>query len=125
MFKPGTLYTRKDIHDRLGGSKVSCLPMKDGQIVAACLLKSFSPEAPRVMLCGVGPKTTPASERLTRHVGPLPIFIKQAANRWEYMGAFEVVESLDGGARFEAFVAASKRETSDVSFVVRFERVNR
>ena len=98
--------------------------MKDGTIVAACLLKSFSPEAPQVMLCGVGPRTTPASEQLTRHVGPLPIFVKQAANRWEYMGMFKVIESLSAGARFERFIAGSRRNTSDVSFVVRFERVD-
>ncbi len=124
MFKPGTLYSRKDIHDQLGGSKVSCLPMKDGAIVAACLLKSFSPEAPQVMLCGVGSRTTPVSEQLTRHLTPLPIFIKQAANQWEYAGMFEVVESLHDGARFERFIAGSGRKKSDVSFVVRFKRVD-
>ncbi len=124
MFKSGMRYTRNDIHDQLGGSKVSCLPVKDGMIVAACLLKSFSPEAPQVMLCGVGPRTTPASEQLTQHKGPLPIFIKQAPNQWEYAGRFEVVESLSDGARFERFISGSGRKKSEVSFVVRFERVD-
>ncbi len=123
MFKPASEYTRDEIHARLGGSKVSCLPMKDGVIVAACLLKSFSPAAPHVMLCGVGPRTTPASELLTRQRVPLPVFVKRAPNRWAYMGRFKVAGSFSEGARFDQFVAGSGRKPASVSYAVVFEPV--
>ena len=123
MFKTDSEYTRDDIHRQLGGSKVSCLPMKDGMIVAACLLKSFSPAAPHVMLCGIGPRTTPVSDLLTRQREPLPVFVKRSANRWAYMGRFTVVESFSEGARFDQLIAGSGRKPASVSHAVVFEPV--
>ena len=118
MFVVDREYTRDEIHAALGGSKVSCLPTHDGRIVAACLSPTFSPAAPAVVLCGQGPKTGPVSEALTRHAGPLPVFVKQGAGRWAYRGRFEVAQSFRAGARFEQFIAGSGRSLASVSHVV-------
>ena len=121
MFLIGREYTRSEIHAEIGGSKVSCLPTRSGKIVAACLSQSFSPAAPRVVLCGQGPRTGPTSELLTLQRGPIPVFIKRAASRWEFRGAFKVSESLSSGVRFESFICGSGRSMESVSHVVLFE----
>jgi hypothetical protein len=117
-FTIGKCYTRDEIHSVLGGSKVSCLPSVNGKLVAACLSLRFSPAAPAVVLCGQGPKTTPASRQLTLQREPLPIFIKKAAGRWQFRGDFYVTESLVDGPRFEEFIAGSSRSLASVSYVV-------
>lgn len=121
MFLIGREYTRNEIYSEVGGSKVSCLPTRSGKIVAACLSQDFSPAAPRVLLCGRGPKTGPTSELLTHQQGSIPVFIKRAAGRWEFHGLFQVLESLSSGPRFERFILGSGRSIESVSHVVLFE----
>ena len=118
MFTIRECYTRDEIHGVLGGSRVSCLPSVDGKLVAACLTLKFSPAAPRVVLCGQGPKTAGASRLLALHRETLPVFIKKAAGRWEFCGDFCVAEYLVGGPRFEEFIAGSGRSLASVSYVV-------
>lgn len=118
MFTIGECYTRGEIHGVLGGSKVSCLPSIDGKLVAACLTLTFSPAAPAVVLCGQGPKTTPASRLLALRCEKLPVFIKKAAGRWQFRGEFRVAEFLVDGPRFEEFIAGSGRSLASVSYVV-------
>ncbi len=120
-FTIGRDYTRSEIHDAVGGSKRACLPQKDGVVVAACLLKSFNPDAPHVMLCGVGPQLTAVSTRLSLQRVPVPVFVKVAVNRWRHEGWFVVAGTLLSGARFDRHVARSDRAASDVSRVVLFE----
>lgn len=121
MFVIGRDYTRTEIHAQLGGSKVSCLPTRNGAIVAACLTAEFSPDAPRVVLCGQGPRTGPVSAMLARHRGPVPVFMKQGASRWQFRGAFKVTGSLVAGARFESLIQGSGRAIDSVSVVVLLE----
>ena len=121
MFIVGNQYTRDEIHATLGGSKVSCLPTQGGKIVAACLSQKFSPAAPHVVLCGQGERTGAVSKLLTIQSGKLPVFIKQAANRWEFHGNFRVDKSFNSGARFESFISGSGRSIVSVSYVVLLE----
>lgn len=125
MFVLGQGYTRSEIHAELGGSRVSCLPMRGGRIVAACLTRDFSPQAPDVVLCGQGQRTGPASAVFTRQRGAIPVFVKRAANAWEFRGLYEVKESLSAGVRFERYIAGSGRTVGSVSYVVLLEPVDR
>jgi len=118
VFTLGGEYTRAEIHAQLGGSLVSCLPTRDGAIVAACLSTTFSPRAPEVVLCGRGIRTGPVSALFARQEVPLPVFIKSASNRWQYRGQFLVVQSFNSGAQFESFVGGSGRSIASVSYVV-------
>jgi len=118
IFTLGCDYTRAEIHAHLGGSVVSCLPSRDGVIVAACLSKTFSPRAPEIVLCGRGVQTTPLSELFAHLQSAIPVFLKRAANRWQYRGEFIVAQSLSSGARFESFIAGSGRAVASVSYVV-------
>jgi len=118
LFTLGCEYTRAEIHAHLGGSVVSCLPTRNGVIVAACLSKTFSPRAPEIVLCGRGVKTTPLSTLFARQQIAIPVFLKTASSRWQYRGLFFVVQSFSSGARFESFITGSRRTLASVSHVV-------
>lgn len=118
MFALGHDYTRREIHAHFGGSVVSCLPTLNGAIVAACLSKKFSPDAPEVVLCGRGKKTTPISALFARQKTPVPVFVKGASNRWRYRGRFDVYQSFKSGARFKGFIVGSGRSVASVSRVI-------
>ena len=118
MFTSGCEYTRGEIHAQVGGSVVSCLPTRNGAIVAACLNKKFSPGAPEVVLCGRGLRTTPLSAEFARQKIPIAVFLKSAPNRWRYRGQFVVARSFTSGARFEGFIVGSGRSVESVSYVV-------
>lgn len=122
MFELGSEYTRNEIHARLGGSTVSCLPTHDGVVVAACLSKAFSPQAPDVVLCGQGVRTGPVSELFSRQRSAVPVFIKNGSNRWQYRGRYVVARSYCRGPRFESFIAGSGRAIASVSHVVVLKR---
>ena len=122
MFSIGSEYTRGEIHGHLGGSVVSCLPTRNGAIVAACLSKTFSPGAPEVVLCGRGVRTSHVSAQLAHQQSPIPVFLKSASRRWQYCGQFSVAESFSSGARFESFIVGSGRSVASVSHVVVLRR---
>lgn len=122
MFTLGREYTRGEISAQLGGSTVSCLPTIDGIIVAACLSKTFSPQAPAVVLCGRGVRTGPVSALFSRQRGAIPVFIKNASGRWQYQGRFVVARSFSSGVRFQSFIAGSGRSVASVSHVVMLKR---
>ncbi len=118
MFTPGNEYTRREIHAHFGGSVVSCLPTVNGRVVAACLSKKFSPDAPEVVLCGRGLRTTPTSALFARQKTAVPVFIKSASNRWQYRGRFKIDQSFRSGDRFEGFIVGSGRSIASVSYVI-------
>lgn len=119
MFEIGCEYTRDEIHENLGGSKQSYLPTVLGRVVAACLKLELNPHAPNVVLCGKGLIIASAGVALSMRHDPLPVFIKRGINRWEYRGNFKVIASYSSGPQFEALIAGSGRNPSDVSLAIR------
>ena len=122
-FTIGSTYSRDEIHAQLGGSKRACLPTREGAVVAACLLKSFNPDAPRVVLCGSGVRNGPAGAMLAAQATPIPFFTRIDTGRWLYEGRFAVVDSLTGGADFDRLLARSTRKPASVSRIVRLAPV--
>jgi len=122
MFVPGCEYTRREIHAHLGGSVVSCLPTRNGVIVAACLSKEFSPRAPEVVLCGRGVRTSPVSALFAHQKIASPVFLKIASRRWQYRDQFLVAASFNSGTKFKSFIVGSGRSVANVSHVVILKR---
>jgi len=118
VFTLGFEYTRNEIHAQLGGSIVSCLPTRHGAIVAACLSKTFSPQAPEVVLCGRGARTSLVSAQFARLEIAIPVFLKSASSRWQYRGQFSVAQSFGSGPQFESYIVGSGRSIANVSHVV-------
>jgi len=118
MFKLGNEYTRDEIHAQLGGSTWSYLPTNRGVVVAACLTIEKNPQAPRIILCGVGPRIAPYGTLLWQKRSAVPVFMKRAVNRWQYVGVYRPVASYISGPEFERAIAGSGRDRSDVSRVI-------
>jgi hypothetical protein len=62
MFELGVSYTREQIHAQLGRSLQSYLPHVGGRVVAACLRLDTNPDAPAVILVGMGDGIEHAAE---------------------------------------------------------------
>lgn len=118
MFEIGSEYTRDEIHTQLGGSKQSYLPTVGGHVVAACVKRDLNPHAPKVLLCGKGPIIESSAVTLAKQADAVPIFIKMGVNRWKYEGKFTVASSHSSGPQFEALIAGSNRQVSDVSLAI-------
>ena len=118
MFTFGFAYTRDEIHAKVGGSKQSYLPTKNGSVVAACLTRELNPQAPRVILCGRGARIEPAGELLSKQPYAIPVFLKRNVNRWEYQGLFRTAASYTSGPEFSNHVLGSGRPPPEVSRVV-------
>ncbi len=123
MFTLGSEYTRAEIHAQLGGSRVTCLPTRNGVIVAGCFNKKFSPQAPDIVLCGQGARSSLVSELFSRQRDAVPVFIKAASNRWQYHGRFVVSQSLQSGPQFLDAIIGSGRTVASVSYVVMLKKV--
>lgn len=87
----GKTYTRDEIYDETGGgSKQAYLPNKGGQILCACLNRRENPSAPYKILAGRGPEIERSGIILCEQKEPIPVFVKQEVNAWEYVGMFTV-----------------------------------
>ncbi|MFN8466443.1 MAG: hypothetical protein U0X20_12875 [Caldilineaceae bacterium] len=98
LFEHGAVYTRLQIHDVLGGGVQSYLPRRDGRVVCGCFTQTLNPTAPDVVLVGNRPHVIRDAKLFAAQRYPVPIFIKQGINRWEYVGNYMVERySIDPG----------------------------
>lgn len=103
MFIIGEAYTRKQIHNQLGGSVQSFLPTVDGKVVCACLSKDMNPNAPHEILVGNKPIVMISAEQFSKQTSPIPVFIKEASNEWVYAGDYaakKMTRRDDGISRY-------------------------
>jgi len=81
-----------------------------------------NPDAPSVVLPGLGPQIRHSAEVFARQTEPVPIFIKRATNEWEYVGNFHV-QRYSESARDIGLHARRAARKGDVSSVLFLERV--
>jgi hypothetical protein len=98
-WKLGQFYTRDHIHRALRrpATYMSFLPWKKGVgVVAACLRPDLNPDAPRVVLPGRGVEKERTATWLSDHPEhAIPVFLKRAPNKWEYVGQYRCVRWTD------------------------------
>lgn len=111
-FRIGSYYTRDEIGARFGGTKQWYLPTVDSKVVAVCLRKEHNPKAPNVVLCGSGPKIAKTGEWLAAATWTLPVFVKEAENRWQYCGRYKVASSCTSGPIFKREIAGHENPGS-------------
>ena len=90
MFKTGSVYTRDEIHEKLGGGKQTFLPTKNNKVVCVCLTKDLNPNAPYEIVVGDGPIITSSAKRFADQSTYVPTFMKIKSNEWAYEGDFRV-----------------------------------
>lgn len=62
---------------------------RKGRIVCACLRADLNPSAPWEILVGQEESQIRQAEVLARESMPIPVFIKEAVDQWEYWGEFQ------------------------------------
>jgi hypothetical protein len=119
MFERQKTYTREQIHAALGGNPRAYLPVKGGRVVAGCFKTDLNPGAPEVVLPGTGDQIEASAELLARQAEPIPVFLKDAANRWRYVGDYRCVGLSRDAKEIDAL--AKKAGRDDVTCVLRLE----
>jgi hypothetical protein len=120
----GRSYTRREIHNAVGGSVQSYLPTnKDAGVVAACLRPDLNPDAPDVVLPGRGAEIERTADWLCDHPQhEVPVFLKRDTNRWEYVGRYRCAGWSDDTTEIQKRTPGSR---SDPVYRVLFlKRVN-
>ena len=116
VFEKGKVYGYDEIYKSLeGGSHGHYLLFKGDTVYAAFLSLELNPEAPHVVLVGMGPVIQKAGEALAVQNTPLPVFIKQSTDHWRYEGRFQSLGKLKPSTTEEMARAADR---SDVAFAV-------
>ena len=118
-FIVGQTYTRREIHDRLGGGLQIYLPHKNGRVVCGCFTREMNPDVPDTVLVGDGPDVVRSAQVFGAQVEPIPVFLKQKPNAWEYVGEYSA-EYVTDLAHVEPLARAASR--SDVVGVLFLRR---
>lgn len=119
MLKVGSLYTRDQIHARLGGGLQDYLPHKNGRVVCGCFRTDTNPDAPEVILPGIGPDIQKWARVFRNQKNPIPVFIKKESNGWEYVGDYKVDRWTDDPSEIARY---SIRSTGTAATSVLFLR---
>ena len=92
----GTLYTRREIHDIVGGGDLqSYLPHTEGRILCGCFDPELNRRAPYEVDVGNAPNVLRYAQLLAVEHGKIPVFLKRETNSWEYVGRFRATGYSD------------------------------
>lgn len=127
MFQLDETYTRDEISKKLGGSKQKYLPHCAGQVVCGCFRKDLNPKAPGEkpgarpeVLPGKSPDRIRWARVFAEQRYPVPIFIKESTNNWQYRGGWRVSCTIKD--KCEIKLRAEETSRSDISMILRLER---
>ncbi len=99
-FVVGKHYSRRTIHEALGGDLESYVPHRDGRIVAGCFKRGRNPEVPNEIQVGTGTNNKKYARVLAEQGGSIPVFVKSedlvsTSDLWQYHGEYKFIELLD------------------------------
>ena len=121
-FVVGDEYTLDAIVSALGGDTMSYLPQLKGRIVGGRFTTNMNPNAPYQILVGDRPQVVRKAKLLAEQEGTLPVFLKQAPNRWRYHGIMRFVRYETDHQAVQATPGVDQREER-VAGVLVFEDV--
>jgi hypothetical protein len=121
QFAMNHLYTRQEIAAALCGDEQSYLPHHQGRVVCACLVREFNPDAPAVILPGLGPDIVQWAEVFAGQREFVPVFIKRATHAWQYVGNYHVAQRCQDQDQIARWGEVSNR-AGDLSMVLYLER---
>lgn len=106
----GRVYTREEIARMTGGgSEQDYMPNKDGMVLCLCLTQEYNPQGPQVVLVGTGPNVEREAEMFCAQKTAVPVFFKQRAHVWEYVGDYACVRWTDDPEEISAHEESSGR----------------
>jgi hypothetical protein len=121
-FAVGQTYTREQISSVVGGSPRAYLPTTRGEVVCGAFRRDANPDAPNVILVGLGPQIRGSAEILEQQVAPIPVFIKHRPKVWEFVGIFRLSRSSVDPAEIHQHARRANR-VDDVCKLLFLDRV--
>lgn len=124
--KLGTTYSRRAISKMLGGSQIAYLPQKDGQILCGCFDTSsrLNPGAPSEVLVGGGaPEVNRTAEMVARQPSAIPVFLRRAPSRWEYVGDYVCTRLSRDPSLLQRTLQQYPHRRNGIAGVLYFKRV--
>jgi hypothetical protein len=109
MFALDQLYTRREIHDKVGGSIRHMLPTRAGRVVACCTRKEMDPLLREChLLIGDFKQKLPAATHWVDGEYPVPLFRRDdSTGKWRYCGEFRARRRRSDAAEVLQFMEKS------------------
>ena len=104
----GRTYTRRRIHNMVGGDLQSYLPHVGGRVVCGCFDPEMNPGAPEEVVFGAGENVVTYARMVAGQKDLIPVFIKRDTSKWEFVGNYRCVKLIDNPK--EARRRAPKRD---------------
>jgi len=118
-FEKGSVYTRRQIHEAVGGSARAALPTRGGTVVCACLTRERNPRAPQEMAVGGKGRAVRLARAFAASGEAVPVFVRARRGGWEYTGARRVRSVTEEPGALLALVAEGA--PPDISVVLHLE----
>src|SRR5512140_3805368 len=118
-FEQGSVYTRGQIHQVVGGSSRAALPTRGGRVVCACLTREKNPRAPGEMVIGGKGRTLRLAREFAASGEAVPVFVRKRRGGWEYAGDRRVRAVIEDPGALLALVAEGA--PLDISIALQLE----
>ena len=118
-FQKGSLYTRGQIQEAVGGSARSALPTRGGKVVCACLTREQNPRAPKEMVIGSKDRAVRLARAFAASGEAVPVFVRMRRGGWEYTGERRVRTVIEDPGALLALVAEGA--SPDISAALQLE----
>ena len=118
-FEKGSLYTRGQIHEAVGGSVRAALPTREGRVVCACLTFEKNPRAPEEMVIGGKDRAVRLARAFAASGAAVPVFVRTRRGVWEYTGDRRVRAVIEDPGALLALVAEGA--PPDISVALQLE----
>jgi hypothetical protein len=118
-FEKGSVYTRGQIHEAVGGSARAALPTRGGKVVCACLTREKNPRAPEEMVIGGKDRAVRLARAFAASGEAVPVFVRTRRGGWEYAGDRRVRTVIEDPGALLALV--SEGAPLDISAVLQLE----
>lgn len=120
-FEKGSVYTRGQIHEAVGGSARAALPTRGGKVVCACLTREKNPRAPAEMAIGGKDRAVRLARAFAVSGAAVPVFVRTRRGGWEYTGDRRVRAVIEDPGALLALVAEGA--PPDISVALQLEDV--
>lgn len=117
-FEKGSVYTREQIHEALGGSRRASLPTRGGQVVCACLTRRRNPRAPQEMLVDGAQRSVRLARAFAVSGKAVPVFVAERPGGWEYAGERRVRSLIEEPGALLALIAEGARPDTALALLL-------
>lgn len=121
FFQKVKSYSRKEISECLGGSRIPFAPTAEGEVKCICLDPAKNPLAPEKVFIGTGPGIARMTKRVVEQKGPFPTFLKQSPDAWNYLGNFQVEGFSTSSRKIDRYYENCKTPREEVTGLLSLE----